>query len=228
MTPSSRGSHARDFGPVRRIGLTQRVEVFYSGQERRDCLDQAWARLLWTIGFLPIPLSNSVTDETSTYLDALDLCGVILTGGNDLAHLDDARTAAAERDEFEFRLVRECHARALPILGICRGMQVLNVHFGGSLDHIEGHAGTEHTVFALDPTDGSRSFSVNSFHDYAVLPSGVADNLDPTVVADDGSIEGFRHKTWRCCEGFMWHPERPGPSRESDIGRIKRLFEGTK
>jgi putative glutamine amidotransferase len=116
---------------MKRIGLTQRVEVVPSYGERRDCLDQNWARFLLEAGLLPVPLSNAVSDVTA-YVDALELDGVVLTGGNDPSSLSGARNTAPERDRFESLLVTHCRERKLPLIGVCRGMQVLNLELGGN------------------------------------------------------------------------------------------------
>jgi Predicted glutamine amidotransferases len=83
-----------------RLGLTQRVTIIEEYGERRDCLDQAWTTLLEEWGYQPVPLPNTIAD-VNTYLESLDLDGIVLTSGNDLAHLEDAIVPAPERDEFE-------------------------------------------------------------------------------------------------------------------------------
>jgi putative glutamine amidotransferase len=74
---------------MRRIGITQRVEVVEDYEERRDCLDQRWGPLLRSMGLLPIPLCNRI-DDVAGYVSALDLDGFLLTGGNDIAGVEDA------------------------------------------------------------------------------------------------------------------------------------------
>ena len=97
-------------GRTKRIGLTQRVEVVPGYGERRDCLDQRWAGLMIGLGFCPIPLSNDVLDVPA-YLEALQMDGVVLTGGNDLVEAAGSERTAPERDRFEHLLLDFCDGR---------------------------------------------------------------------------------------------------------------------
>ena len=142
---------------IMRIGITQRVMEVPGTHERRDALDQRWARVITQLGGFPVPLSNCVGDVAG-YLAALDLAGVILSGGNDISCLEGAQDIAPERDEFETQLVDACLASATPLAGICRGMQVLNLYFGGSLRRVEGHVARHHPIRMF----GQR-YDVNSF-----------------------------------------------------------------
>jgi gamma-glutamyl-gamma-aminobutyrate hydrolase PuuD len=110
-----------------RIGITQRVVEVPHYQERRDSLDQRWAHVIIQLGGFPVPLSNGVAG----YLAALDLAGVILSGGNDISCLEGTRDTAPERDEFEGKLVDTCLASGIALLGVCRGMQVAEPPFRG-------------------------------------------------------------------------------------------------
>jgi putative glutamine amidotransferase len=109
------------------------------------------------------------------------LGGLVLTGGGDVdPSLYGAEPNALtkhvvrDRDELEWELIAEAERKDLPILGICRGLQMLNVMRGGTLhQHVEGHKGAEHTV---RPEPGSRiavfvgteDYTVNSRHHQAV------------------------------------------------------------
>ena len=98
-----------------RIGLTQRVVSDAKTGERRDALDQKWVTLLTGLGLTPVPLGNMPTDA-KTYLSSLGLSGVILTGGNDLALLENPVNAAPERDAFEASVLAFCLENNLPAL----------------------------------------------------------------------------------------------------------------
>ena len=84
---------------MKRIGLSQRVDIEPIHGERRDGLDQNWAGLLLSLGYCPIPLANKVADM-EPYWVALALDGVILTGGNDLVEVESNDGIAPERDRF--------------------------------------------------------------------------------------------------------------------------------
>lgn len=209
---------------MKRIGLSQRVEAVSGYGERRDCLDQKWTQLLSALGYMPVPLCNTV-QNVDGYLDGLALSGAILTGGNDLSAVQGARDVAPERDHFETVLISFFMARRLPLLGICRGMQMLNVYFGGRLEHVSGHVACRHQVH-IDSTpfpDWGTISEVNSFHNIAVPRDGLGTHLVPMAVAEDGTVESLRHKELPFY-GIMWHPEREVPFRDRDQAAIRTIF----
>ena len=87
------------------IGITQRVELCKDYHEIRDCLDQEWTNLLCkaNIDFILVP--NSL-DDIDSWLEKKNLEGFILTGGNDLSHLPDAKNPAPNRDETEKKILK--------------------------------------------------------------------------------------------------------------------------
>ena len=204
---------------MKKIGLTQRVEVVASYQERRDCLDQSWINLLLELGYTPIPLPN-IQDKQAIipYLQALSLDGVILTGGNDLTWTGSPR-AAIERDQFESTLIDYCIEQNKAILGVCRGMQMLNVHLGGELIQIDKHVTPSHTIIFSD----GRSCDVNSYHDWGIPGDKLSNKLIALGHSDDGLVEYCKHKTLPIT-AMMWHPERT--NTDSTIGKdiIKETF----
>ena len=210
---------------MKRIGLTQRVEVIQGYGERRDCLDQNWARLLCQLNFVPVPLSN-VVQNVPEYVASLDLDGVILTGGNDLADLDGAHNAAEERDRFENHLLDVCSAITIPVLGVCRGMQVINRFFGGQLAPVSEHVATRHRVHSrgMPLPFWNDSFEVNSFHDFAIPAGGIASSLETMAVCEDQTVEALRQKSGAWI-GIMWHPERETPTAHRDLETLRWIFE---
>jgi putative glutamine amidotransferase len=162
-------------------------------------------------------------------ITALRLRGVILTGGNDLAHLPDATDTAPERDAFERNLLEVCTRRRLPVLGVCRGMQMLVDHCGGRVGPIEGHVATMHalTMHPLArkcpfPMPGLERQAVNSFHRYGTLVGQEGPALRVAASARDGTVEAVVHESlpqW----GIMWHPER-SPNDPGDRLILSTLF----
>ncbi|WP_179952237.1 gamma-glutamyl-gamma-aminobutyrate hydrolase family protein [Marinicella rhabdoformis] len=204
---------------MKKIGLTQRVEVIASYGERRDCLDQSWGSVLLSLDCAGVPLLNIANKEVAfQYLACLNLDGVILTGGNDLSFTQSPK-AAVERDAFESHLIQFCIENKLSILGVCRGMQMLNVHFGGSLSSTTEHVCKNHEV---ELTDGT-SIQVNSYHDWGIKPNDLAAELSPLGSAKDGIIEYCRHKCLPIT-GIMWHPERMNQNSDIGLSIIKELF----
>lgn len=195
---------------MKRIAVTQRVEYIEGTGERRDALSQEWAVLAQACGFLPLPLPNHLPTVQALF-EELAPDGILLTGGNDLcAYGGDA----PERDAVERYLVALAVERKLPLLGVCRGMQLLLDYFGTPLERVSGHVRTEHAL--------SNGDTVNSFHCW-----GAAECRPPLkalAYSADGVVEGVRHLAcpWIC--GVMYHPERCQPLRERDILWIKEMF----
>jgi N5-(cytidine 5'-diphosphoramidyl)-L-glutamine hydrolase len=197
---------------MKAIGVTQRVEVVAGYGERRDCLDQAWSKFLFGCGVLPIPLPN-VAEAALALCDQMQVAGLILTGGNDLAALGGD---APERDEVENRLLDFAGQRGLPVLGVCRGMQVLQHRCGIPLHRIEGHV-TQSQVIRIN----GETAQVNSYHHFGACESRPP--LDMWAVADDGVVKAVRHSS-KPVTGIMWHPERCSPFRPADVRLVRELF----
>lgn len=203
------------------IGITQRVEEIKSYGERRDCLDQQWSKLVEVLGGIPLPLANCV-DDVAGYVQGLGLSAVIMSGGNDLADLSDCSNPAPERDAFEMALLNYSEKASLPVLGVCRGMQVINAYCGGELINVSGHVAQRHP---LDDCDVRLQYSdVNSFHNRGIVQSGLGAGLRPLAYSEDGHIEAFEHGSFNWT-GIMWHPERETPFNDVDLQFISEALK---
>jgi putative glutamine amidotransferase len=143
--------------------------------------------------------------------------GILMTGGTDVdpslyGELPHPETEAPdrERDDYEAAALREAVARDMPVLAICRGMQLMNVALGGTLlQHIEGHLKTVHDAEVSGPLAsiyGAETIQVNSRHHQAAGRIGeglVVSARDPA----DGVIEGLMLPGKRFVIGVQWHPE---------------------
>lgn len=190
------------------IGVTQRVVNASEYEERRDALDQQWGHFLKTMGYLSYPIPNQI--ELLPQILSLPLQGVLLTGGNTLD------TDAPERDAVETELLDYSLTKALPLLGVCRGMQLIVRHFGSKLEAVEHHVACSH------PIDwNGQNTQVNSYHDYGTFE--VLPPLQVTGKGRDGVIESVQHQTLPLY-GIMWHPERHSPYRSEDVQFFKSVF----
>lgn len=192
------------------IAITQRVERIEAIGERRDALSQEWAVLAEACGFTPLPLPNCLP-AVRELLAALPVEGFLLTGGNDLASYGGD---APERDGVERHLVQAAVGRRIPLLGVCRGMQMVLDCFGTPLRRVEGHIRVEH---ALDSGE-----TANSFHGWGAVECRPP--LAPLAWSADGVLEAVAHQDYPWIKGIMWHPERYHPARPQDIARIKGVF----
>ncbi|MQC92650.1 gamma-glutamyl-gamma-aminobutyrate hydrolase family protein [Vibrio parahaemolyticus] len=208
---------------MKRIGLTQRVDVISNYGERRDAIDQKWCSLLLEMNMLPIPLPNISPSIAFNLFEQLSLDGVILTGGNSLSHLDVlASDLAPERDAFELALIEYALNNKIPIFGVCRGMQIINYYFKGGFEPIDGHIATNHALVNLD-TRFNLPENVNSFHKWGISKELLGENLIPIAKNIDDSIKAIIHKVEKIA-GIMWHPERVKYFKPSDIKLRERIL----
>jgi putative glutamine amidotransferase len=179
----------------------------------------------------------------------LDGCdGLLLTGGHDVdpllysARVDPEILGAVDRrrDDFELQVLERAFALGLPLLGICRGLQIANVHFGGSLipdleragyrSHRSSSDGAE-TRHSVEAVNGSLLHSctreiagtVNSSHHQAADRLGAG--LRVTARSDDGVIEAIE----RTIPGpffllIQWHPERMADHEGAYATAIRQQF----
>ena len=202
------------------VGVTQRIDIVTGRAEYRDALDQRLARWMVCAGFLPVPVPNTFLDNVLTeplleqWLGILKPNAIILSGGNDIGE-------CPARDATERRLLSWAEKEVIPVLGICRGMQMMAVWAGAILVRREGHVGCRHRLFF--PELDNWPEEVNSYHNWVV--ETCPDGFEVMAQTQDGSIEAIRHVSlpW---EGWMWHPEREEPFSSNDILRLERLFCG--
>lgn len=177
------------------IGLSQRLDLIEPYKEVRESLDQRWGQCLVEQGYSALPLSNTIP-----FLDIVEKIpfdGFLLTGGKNLHD-----PYQSSRDCFEHDLLTYAFHHRIPILGVCRGFQVMNYFLKGSLQPCKGHVAKSHDVLLFD----HMTIHVNSFHSLTVKTLG--DDMEPFAqCCHDQSIEGAFHKTLPWI-GIMWHIER--------------------
>ncbi len=186
-------------------------------------LGLSYLRAVERAGGMPVVLPPLAPSEVPSLLDRLD--GLCLSGGPDL---DPAAYGARERhaelgetepalDHFELAIARDADRRGVPVLGVCRGSQTLNVARGGTLhQHVDGHRQSElasvptHSVsIALHSATGrimgATRLDVNSFHHQAVDELG--EGLCVAARAPDGTVEAIECREHPFLVGVQWHAE---------------------
>ena len=191
---------------------------------------------------IPIVRDLSVVPEQIRGLD-----GLILSGGADINPLkyqeEPTRTIGSihpERDDFDYALLKSALKEKVPVLGICRGHQFLNVFHGGTLHQdiesaYEGayehrqtgnHEFGTHTVLIekkswLYKVLGKKQIIVNSLHHQAV--KDLAPGFKITATSKDGVVEGIEKKKGSFCVGVQWHPEMMH-GRDSEMLKLIKAF----
>jgi putative glutamine amidotransferase len=191
--------------------------------QREMALGMVYMRAIELAGGLPVVLPPLGHDTIAPLLERLD--GVCLSGGPDI---DPKGYGVDERDPqlgpsepgldaYELALAQLADARGMPVLGICRGVQTLNVARGGTLhQHIEGHrqmAPGRVTTHSVKVEPGSRlaavlgvtEAEVNSFHHQAAARLG--EGLRAVAWAEDGTVEGLEDSGEQLYLGVQWHVE---------------------
>ncbi|MEU2111225.1 gamma-glutamyl-gamma-aminobutyrate hydrolase family protein [Streptomyces sp. NPDC019507] len=189
-------------------------------------LPVGYPRLVQAAGGIAAMLPPDEPDRAAAAVARLD--GLVVAGGPDVEPVrygaePGPRTGppARERDSWELALIRAALDTGTPLLGICRGMQLLNVALGGTLvQHLDGHAEAA-GVFgrhAVTPVEGTlyaslvpAESSVPTYHHQAVDRLG--DGLVVSAHADDGTVEAVELPEPAWVLGVQWHPEMDDDTR---------------
>jgi putative glutamine amidotransferase len=220
------------------VGITAAIEQARYGawDQEVTMAPRSYARTVQREGGLALLLPPDDVAEAAPerWLDRID--ALLVSGGSDIdpaiygqAPHPETKAIRPDRDRFEIALARGALDRGIPLLGVCRGMQVLNVACGGTLDqHIPERLGTEihrpvpgswaeHDVrlesgSLAAQAAGTEQLTVKSHHHQGV--DRIAENLRASAWAtDDESVEAIESGDGAFVLGVLWHPEEDAGDR---------------
>ncbi len=208
-------------------------------------VNNSFAELIIKAGGVPLILPQ-VDNEVvlDGYMDILD--GLLLVGGSDISPFYYGEgpdryleSTTPKRDKVEFYILEKAIAKKIPILGVCRGMQLINIHFGGDLyqdiysqiDYALNHSDRDrkgimyfHEINIEKDSDlhdvfGSK-LMVNTFHHQAIKK--LAEGFKTTALSPDGLIEAMEYEEGQFIMAIQFHPEFP--EHNKDFKNIFKFF----
>ncbi len=232
-----------------RIGITSWHRDDPDHLERWEGIRDTYTGAVRAGGGLPVvlPIADDDPETLDGYLGAVD--GLLFSGGEDIAPayygeaLDErCQEPDPERDLFEIQLARLAMERRVPILGICRGLQVVNVAAGGTLYqdiacrpgtrayHAASMANRGHLIHPVRLAPGSHLFGimgvteseVTSTHHQFVKDLAPGFRIAAESV-DDGIVEGIEHPGQPFLVAVQWHPERIYKQRAEHLALFRAL-----
>ncbi len=184
-----------------------------------DFVDHYWISYFEKkkIKFTIIPNTKNIKLD---YIKKKKINLIILPGGNDLiskSHLSKIRLVN------EIKLIKTGIKNKIPILGVCRGMQVINFFFKGKQKKIKNHMRNRHDIFFNEKLFNKKKMNVNSYHNFGIPINLLAKSLLPVAVDKSKNVEFLRHKYLPIfCS--MFHPERDKKKNFLDL-LIKKLLK---
>lgn len=207
---------------MKTIAITQRLIENKDYKEIREALDIRWGTLFNELNWNPIIIPANYPIDKLFSSQKID--GLILSSGNDLTSVNDNELSSI-RDTFEKKCIEIALQKNIAILGVCRGLQLVNEYFGGTLKKINKHIGTKHSLKIQSDSKYLKNIKaidfVNSYHEYGIAVLG--DGLIISAISEDGTIEAIEHNSKKIFS-IMWHPERENPFLQSDIELLKSYF----
>ena len=213
--------------PIIGIAISNRVK----SKKIYSVINNDYIKAVQKAGGIPIliPFSSNI-ENIKEYIDKIQ--GIIFTGGEDISPLvynedplKEVECIIEERDRFELELFKEVYEKQIPILGICRGLQLINIALGGNLyqdinfqiPNSYGHAPkntSRHNLYhSVKIEKDSKLFDifktedlkVNSFHHQSIKKLGT--DLKITALSNDGIIEAVESTNEKFLVAVQWHPE---------------------
>ena len=199
----------------KKILLTQRLDCVGKFHEKRDNLDIRFIKFVLDLKMDVTIIPNNLRYLKSFLSKKNIIDGIILTPGGDPKIKD-------ERAFVEEKLIKYAILKNIPLIGICRGAQKINLFFGGKMKKVKNHVRKKHKILGKI-TRNKNNILVNSYHDYGITRSTLSNKFDILAYTQDGIIESFIHKKKKIF-GIMWHPERYKNIKYFDLNIFKNFF----
>jgi len=232
-----------------RVGITSWHRNDKDGLERWEAIRDTYTGAILTAGGVPLilPIADGDHDVVADYLNTVD--ALLFTGGEDVApayygESQDERCQEpdGERDLFEIHLARAALSRRTPILGICRGLQLLNVAAGGTLYqdfqcragtkayHAASSADRQKLIHAVRILPGTRLHSIMGVAESRVTSThhqfvkDLAPGFRVTAESqEDGIVEGIEQPDHPFLVAVQWHPERMYQDHAEQLALFRSL-----
>ncbi len=159
------------------IGISLRITNAKDYDEKRDSLSHDWPKLMEELGINIVFIPNSLKNVRS-YLSELNLSGFIISGGDNIGD-------NAERDKTEIEMIKFAMKNKNPLFGVCRGMQIINKFFDGTISTSEksNHVGKYHNINIINQNFfkffKNKNTKVNSFHNNLIYNENLGRDLIP-------------------------------------------------
>ena len=205
---------------MRKIAISMGQEFLKERDETRDFIDVKLVSFLKTCFECDIYLINNFLNSKSkknqkknfyNFLQRHKVDTIILSGGQNFGE-------NTLRDKIETQLIEYAIKKKIKLIGICRGMQVINIFFKGTIKKIKNHVRIENIITSNNKNIKKK---IKCYHGNGIKVLGK--DLKKTFQATDGEIEAFIHKDNKII-GIMWHPERSKSFQQSDINLFKKFL----
>ena len=183
-----------------KIGITSNIKEYYKGYI--DFIDHYWLNYFEkkNINYYLVPNKKKLSQKKIEEINLL-----IIPGGNDVSN---SLNTSKIRNIIETNLIKICFKKKIPILGICRGAQLLNKSFGGKIKKVKKHMRTRHNIsFVNKEIVKKKLLNVNSFHNDGIKKNDLSKAFKMLASDMDDNVEMFISKDKKMI-GTMWHPER--------------------
>ncbi len=195
--------------------ISQRI--IKTEHEIQFSLSNEWTELFnkyKDISILPLHDNTNLKELSINF----NIAGVIISGGNNIYqnnsnYYSNDNFQSKIRDDFEIKLIKFSLENKIPLMGVCRGCQLLAYVNGYKIVNTVGHVATEHKLIINKQSKYLSQFLdktklVNSYHDYGIeYNNHENENIVVTCLSEDNNIEALEYKNDKIL-GIMWHPER--------------------